>query len=283
MAGVIDDLFHSSCMLEGNNTRRKAGDVGFRDFWRSVFYSPEGDLVSQRKLELDTAYNAREMGGYATGRGDTRWHRFIRSGELSSFSRGDQRRLSEYGVRLVVDLRGDSEVRAAPDRFTEMPGVRFLHVPLYDYDLSDPKLQAGEDNENYYSLGYFTILANREGMRQVFSFFATAEKDECVLFHCAVGMDRTGVTAMLLLGLADASLERIVADYCYSFGTEAEVDGLIFGGKTTCRREMDIRIKAMHGVYSQLLNAYGSAENYLLECGVTAEEIARVRAHLLEP
>ena len=42
-------------MLEGNNMRRKAGDVGFRDFWRSVFYSPEGDLVSQRKLELDTA------------------------------------------------------------------------------------------------------------------------------------------------------------------------------------------------------------------------------------
>jgi hypothetical protein len=96
-------------------------------------------------------------------------------------------------------------------------------------------------------------------------------------------MDRTGVTAMLLLGLADASAERIVADYCYSFGTEGEVDGIIFGGRTTRRREMDIRVKAMQGVYSQLLVAYGSAEDYLLECGVTAEEIERVRAHLLEP
>lgn len=264
-------------------TRQKGRDVGFRDRLKWIFGTPEGPLEAQRRLELDTGYNARELGGYATGMGETRWHRFVRSGELNVLSRGDQRRLGEYGVSMVVDLRGDTEVRAAPDHFSEMGNVRFLHVPLYDFDLSDPKLEVGDDKANYYSLGYFTILANKEGIRQVFSFFATAKKDDCVLFHCAVGMDRTGVTAMLLLGLVDASVDRIVADYCYSFGTEAEVDRCVFGDNPSPRREIAVRLQAMRGVYGQLLEAYGSAERYLLSCGVTEDEIARIRAHLLEP
>lgn len=35
----------------------------------------------------------------------------------------------------------------------------------------------------------------------------------CTLFHCRAGKDRTGVIAMLLLGLAGVSDEDIVADY----------------------------------------------------------------------
>ena len=38
-------------------------------------------------------------------------------------------------------------------------------------------------------------------------------QDGCTLFHCRAGKDRTGVVAMLLLGLAGVSDEDIVADY----------------------------------------------------------------------
>ena len=36
---------------------------------------------------------------------------------------------------------------------------------------------------------------------QLVEFLAQAQRNECVLFHCAAGMDRTGVISLLLLGL----------------------------------------------------------------------------------
>lgn len=37
--------------------------------------------------------------------------------------------------------------------------------------------------------------------------------DGCLLFHCQAGKDRTGVLAMILMGLTGVSKEDIVANY----------------------------------------------------------------------
>ncbi len=94
-------------------------------------------------------------------------------------------------------------------------------------------------------------------------------------------MDRTGITAMLLLGLVGASKERIVADYCYSFGSEREVDRCVFEGVTTDRMELHIRLEAMSYVYDRLIAAYGSVSDYLRACNITDEQLSCVSAHLL--
>ena len=39
----------------------------------------------------------------------------------------------------------------------------------------------------------------------------------CVVFHCAGGKDRTGLLALVLLTLAGAAPEEIVADYLLSY------------------------------------------------------------------
>ena len=255
--------------------------MGIRQRWRELWGPPKEALEPARRLDLSSGFNVRELGGYEVCGGETAYRRFLRSGSLDTLSLVDQRRLHEYGVRQVLDLRGNYEVETSRDRLSEMPGVRYLHVPLYDIDISDPMLERGGDDGTYFTLGYFTMLANRDAVGRIFSFFALAPKDGVVLFHCAAGMDRTGVTAMLLLGLAGASRERIVADYCYSFGSEAEVDRCVFGTEAPRRRELALRMEAINVVLDRLLDAYGSFERYLGECGVTQEEMSLVRAHLM--
>lgn len=193
----------------------------------------------------------------------------------------DQQRLHSYGVRLVVDLRGEHEVGMARDKISQMPEVRFLHVPLFDIDLSDPSLGPERQGESYHTLGYLTMLANHGAVARIFSFFATAGEGECVLFHCAAGMDRTGMVAMLLLGLVGASRERMVADYCYSFGSESEVDGIVYGGKAPMRKELELRLDAITTVLDRIEEAYGTVAAYLQACGISQEDLGRVRAHLM--
>ncbi|MBR3313800.1 MAG: tyrosine-protein phosphatase, partial [Atopobiaceae bacterium] len=84
-----------------------------------------------------------------------------------------------------------------------------------------------------------------------------------------------------LLGVAGASRERTVADYCYSFGSVEEVDDFIYNNRFAPSDELLLRRAAIEAVYDRLMEAYGSFEGYLGECGVTDDEIARVRAHLL--
>jgi protein-tyrosine phosphatase len=39
----------------------------------------------------------------------------------------------------------------------------------------------------------------------------------CVVFHCAGGKDRTGLLALVLLTLADAAPDEIIADYLLTY------------------------------------------------------------------
>jgi len=256
--------------------------MGLRDRWRELWGGAPRELEPARKLDLLTGFNVRELGGYALDGGETCYRRFVRSGGLDMLSVQDQRRLYDYGVRLVLDLRGHAELEIAQDKLAQMPNVRFLHVPLFDINISDPKLERGDDEGGYLTLGYLTMLGNHEAVRRIFSFFASADPGECVLFHCAAGMDRTGMCAMLLLGAAGASRERIIADYCYSFGTVQEVDGIVFGGMEPGREEMRLRYDAIRTVVDRLLLGYGSFASYLGACGVADDELAAVRAHLCD-
>lgn len=254
--------------------------MGFVDRWRELWQPRPQEIDPARKLELATGFNVRELGGYAVEHGATSWRRFVRSGGLDMLSLQDQQRLHAYGVRLVLDLRGNHEVEFARDKIAEMPEVRFKHVPLFDIDLSDPALGGEGEGSSYHTLGYLTMLSNHEAIRQIFSFFSTAGPSECVLFHCAAGMDRTGMVAMLLLGLAGANRERIVADYCYSFAPEREVDEVVIGHREPSRRELVLRLEAINTVLDRLEQGYGTIEQYLRACGVPEAELARVRAHL---
>ena len=191
---------------------------------------------------LPVGDNCRELGGYplpsAVGRAPgatTLSHRFLRSGSTSTLSRKEAHYLREYGVTRVVDLRSTQECASSPDVFASYPGVTYTNVPLFGVNLHDPRLHLPGDTRDYLASGYLRMLDNHEAVRQIFSAFAEAAPEECVLYHCAAGMDRTGITSMLLLGLCGVGRTSIVADYTYSFASREEADAYIYQTPTSTR------------------------------------------------
>lgn len=254
-------------------------------FWfRKSKPTRQGDVKGI--VNLTSGYNVRELGGYDTPYGRTHNHRYLRSGGILGLSRQDAEYLrTSYGVRRVLDLRGELEVGGGDGILPTLTGVEYKNVQLYDFDLSDPKLDRPDNAGGYLASNYFTMLANRDAICEIFDYFATAPADCCVLFHCAAGMDRTGVTTMLLLGLCDVARDVVIADYAYSFGSLGEVNAAIFAGagdaRHKVRQDLADRIAAISTVYDRLIDTYGSVRNYLTDAGVSKAQLEAARRHLL--
>lgn len=235
-------------------------------------------------LKVPGVENARDLGGIPTAGGLTAYHRYLRCGSTSSLSKSDVQALRAYGVSVVVDLRSKEEVAASPDSLAHRIGVRYRNIPLYSRNIHDPKLERPGDDIGELSFmrsAYLSMLANRDAVRDIMLFMAPAKHDECVLFHCAAGMDRTGVVAMLLLGLAGASRTNIVRDYLRSFAPEADVDEVVCDHPDR-RDDLALLSDALGGAYDRLLATYDSIPSYLAVCGVDEPALARLRRHFCE-
>lgn len=291
--------------------RKSRGDGQLRRSSAKQAVNEPGTLV------IASIENCRDLGGYPTPEGYTQPHRFLRSGNTAGITPEDARLLRSWGLARVLDLRGPVEAHDIPDAFEHARGVRYKQVPLHDKNLHDPRLvpQSSDDSMNdFLTNGYLKMLGNKPAMRRIFRFFARAKAGQCVLYHCAAGMDRTGVTSMLLLGLAGVDRAHIMADYGYSFGTHPVVNTLVFGSDTdpavaeashasgasaagayssTAAKSdgpdagtleaLNTLCQLMGNVYDRVLDAYGTIEQYLLGCDCKPRELDRVRQHLLEP
>lgn len=239
-----------------------------------------------RILDTPTAMNLRGLGGYDTPDGPTQPNRYIRCGSTRYISERDIKYLLRHGLTNVLDLRGSGESPQFTCAFARRRDVAWKNVSLYDFDLSDPKIVAAQKDSGYLVGGYLSMLGRREAIRQVFSWFATVPKQGCVLFHCAAGMDRTGVTAMLLLGLAGVSRADITRDYLYSYASRAAVDRFVDEGvvpQNMSEGRLATLLDVIGQTYDKLLDMYGGVGAYLLACGVTEPELDALHARLLEP
>lgn len=235
--------------------------------------------------------NLRDLGGYDSPFGAIRGHRCVRCGSTSSVTRMDLLKLRRWRVRRVLDLRSEMESPRATCPFSRQSWVKWCNVGFYDVDISAPTMVPKTDVNNYLVTSYLHMLAGDEAVRAVFSFMAAANVDECVLFHCAAGMDRTGMVAMLLLGLAEVPREQIIADYCYSFGPRRRVDALVRAsvehglGARPPQSAFEsyilyTRLEAITIVYDTLVAHHGSVRAFLESCKVPATDLDAVRAHL---
>ena len=263
--------------------------MGWTENLRTAFRREEpqrGLAADGHVLQVPSAYNLRELGGYETPDGLTRYGRFLRSGGTRSITGGDKRWLvEEYHVRRVLDLRGSGESPALTDCFARTAGVTWANVSFLDYDLSSPQMLPATDTSNYLVSGYLRMLSNRRAVREAFAFMAATPPHECLLFHCAAGMDRTGMASLLILGLCGASRETVIADYAYSFATPLEVDEVLRRRQTDrpepLPRGLEGRVEAVSVVYDTLLQHHGSVRAYLRSCEVPDAHAQAVRAHLL--
>ena len=248
-------------------------------------------LPPRRDLVWDGCLNVRDLGGHPTeDGGKTRFGSIVRADSVSNLTPGGWEALADYGIRTVVDLRGDHERDEDPPR--DVP-VEVLHVPFMEANEEEWE----EIAEELDRLGELPVA---ESTRDAYVIFlerfkpnvgkavrAVAEAPEGgVVIHCVGGKDRTGLLTALLLHLAGVSTEEIAADYALSeerlrprherwfeaAETEAELRRL--------ERIAQTPPEAITGAFEELERRYGSIEGYLRSAGVSERDLELVRARL---
>ena len=249
--------------------------------------------LHRRELAWDGCLNVRDLGGHPTSDGgETRYGAVVRADSVRQLTERGWQAAVDYGIRTVVDLRGDHELRDDPP--AELP-VDVVHAPFMEADEGEwdgitaeveaaaaAAPDAAAATRDVYLIFLKHFKANvAAGVRAVARAPAGG-----VVVHCAGGKDRTGLLSAFMLHLAGVSAEDIAADYALS---EARLrprhEAWIAEAETEAERERLRRISqtpaaAMVGVFTELGRRYGSVEQYLRDGGLSDEELASARSRL---
>lgn len=239
--------------------------------------------VSQ-PLALQGALNVRELGGYPARDGrTTRARVFLRGDSTANLTQVDVQALLAYGVRCVIDLRSESEIAAAPSALKDRPGVAYYPVSMLDEVAS--KGYSGQLPTSMSQVYIGLLDHSGPDFARIMEILA-AHLGQVTLFHCTAGKDRTGVTAMLLLGLAGVPRPVIVADYAAS---EANMRPLFEKQKAQIRQAYGIAPPdavfssapcEMEKALDHLERTWGTAEQYLLAAGAAPQTLQAIRQAL---
>jgi protein-tyrosine phosphatase len=104
----------------------------------------------------------------------------------------------------------------------------------------------------------------------------------CVVFHCAAGKDRTGLLALVLLTLAGATPDEIIADYLLSYDRmKPRYDEI--GVPDQLAAVTELLANRNTAVEASLTSTIASLTmpSFLLEHGLPDTELAAVRARLI--
>lgn len=237
-------------------------NVGQQYYWqvtaegeRSLVYTFRTAEGYPRFIKAEGISNLRDLGGYTTVEGlKVRQDLAYRSAHLDTVTEaGLKTALEELGIKTDLDIRGGG---SAPLGST----VNHISIAMQWYS-------------------HIFTEANYEVVRRTVATFAY-EENYPILFHCSMGRDRTGTTAILVLGLLGVDEETLRREYYASyFSQEANFNPT----------EFKLQIGNLNGLFNGLSEFGGKdatlkeqIEDYLLTVGVTKAEIESIREILLE-
>ncbi len=236
-----------------------------------------------KPLKLAGAYNVRDLGVYENKKHHKlKEHQFLRADSLNGLTREDQEALLSYGVKAVIDLRSEQECKQAPCVWENSDRVDYYTVSMLD-EINSNGLQ-GEMPESMGGL-YIDLLENgKKSYARIFRTMAKYDGD-CVIFNCTAGKDRTGVTAMLLLDLADVEPEVIVKDYSVNEQYmkpvfDKQKEQMKQYGINVPEYVLESKAEEMEKTLEYLRKNYGTAEDYLSKIGLTKQEIDALKRKL---
>jgi protein tyrosine/serine phosphatase len=232
--------------------------------------------AGSRELSWDGCVNARDLGGL----GRARPRALVRMEAPARLTAAGWAAAWAFGVRTVVDLRDPEEVRSAPDRGPWPAGITTVPVP--QDPVGTPFYEHWSKLDSFASPLYFPAMLAEYPLRVVAAVRAIATAAPgCVVFHCAGGKDRTGLLALVLLTLAGAAPEEIIADYLLSYDRMKErydelgvrdqltaVTELLASHGTTIETSLTATIKSL------------AMPGYLLHNGLTDTELTALYARL---
>ena len=256
--------------------------------------------VAERILPLEAGANFRDIGGYLGADGKhTRWGRIFRTGSFANLTDFDRTYLTQLGLKLVCDLRTDSEVDHHPDVLPE-PLPTYWRQSLFTHKESQDGVRRFllsvndiQKVNNALLQSYTLDMLDRKG--SLFGEILRRCADETqfpLAIHCTAGKDRTGVTIALLFAALGVSDDIIVADYSLTNLYHASFRSTLSQnsrGLRILRLTQDDLMPlllahpdTMRGTLRHLREKYGSYEGYLAQAaGIDSAVIATLRRLLL--
>lgn len=274
--------------------------------------SNEHNIVAAEKqtLDLKTIPNARELGGYQTKDGKTvRRGVLIRTGALTDASAEEINSLiQDYHLSAIIDMRASYELAEEPE--PQFDGIAQYNFRIMDEQmmagraaavsdiLTDPNadpikrmmsiLEAGVISDQMY-VEFLQGETGKAGFRDFFRVLLETPEGNAVLWHCTNGKDRTGVAAMLLLGVLNVDEETIMADFMLTNEFfEAEISGMrkqleSFIQDKALLEELLVINRGVYAPYMQnaidyIKSNYGDIPGYVKsELGLTDDDIAKLQ------
>ena len=239
--------------------RAAVTEAGLNDAKLSQFTTT---AAGPRNLFVEGVTNVRDLGGYKAGDRRVKQGMLYRGGRLNADSKETPvAEITEAGMRVFTEtmkVRTELDLRRASNNETGglteslAPGVRYVNV----------EMDSGGGPEG-----------NKAQIREIFALLAD-ENSYPVYFHCSIGTDRTGLVSYLVLGFLGVAEEDIYRDYLFSNFGEIGSARLF----NTLEASVIGKIDKYEGA-----SLSEKAANYLKSCGVTEEELSKVRSILLAP
>jgi len=270
-SGMAEDVFELSESEDFSGaavvrTKEKSVDLhnlktGVRYFWRvngGEVRSFTTEETAPRWIRADGISNVRDLGGWRTADGRRiRQGLIFRGSEMDTHhtitEEGKRTLKEELGIRTDLDLRGE-----AVGRISESPlggDIAFHLIPVRAY-------------------GEFFEEDQKQACREVFRILAD-ERNYPVYFHCWGGADRTGTVALLLEAILGVEYDDLCLDY--------ELTSLSVWGDRSRKSDLFISfLAALDRVGEPGESINHKAEEFLLSCGMTEEELGNLRKNLLE-
>lgn len=225
-----------------------------------------------RRYFINSVENMRDLGGYSVENKKILYGKIIRSNLPNKLTENDLDNLEKMGIKTIIDLRSEEEVKKEKSSFTDNQNFELFHY----------QVNGGEKIPNTCEevpISYMRMLEGRETIYKIFKILTEEKKG--ILYFCNAGKDRTGVVTALILMTLGVSKRDIITDYTLSNTYLKEVLK-----KYEKNKEMKEIITPKTEYMEQFLNyfekEYKTINDYLDKIGITEEEINKMKNKYLK-
>ncbi|MBM7081457.1 tyrosine-protein phosphatase [Micromonospora sp. SCSIO 07396] len=242
---------------------------------------------NSRRIPFSAMFNFRDVGGYPGHDARTvRWGRLYRSDSPHRIDGTDREAFAALGIRTVIDLRRPTEVDR-DGRVPDLDGLAYRHIHPEHADWALSRHEPEASLARYLADRYADLAeTGTAGLAEAVGLIADSANAP-VLVHCVAGKDRTGIVCALTLSVLGVDDEQIAEDYALSSEASQRFSAWLAASMPEAEAPpapfLGSPAEAMSLFLAELRQRHGSIEDYLRHAGVTDDQLAALRDHLLEP